>query len=94
MTKYFDEQKWNEALKHDDWYLRLADDYKKLMKQAEESSKEISDKIKEEIYQFFENRLVKKEIALGNNGPNWDAERKSIDTIVIHHTKNQPGITW
>ena len=94
MTKYFDEQKWNEVLKYDDWYLRLADDYKKLMKQAEESSKEISDKIKEEIYQFFENRLAKKEIALGNNGPNWDAERKSIDTIVIHHTKNQPGITW
>ncbi|MBI2635133.1 MAG: hypothetical protein HYW79_01145 [Parcubacteria group bacterium] len=65
MTKYFDEQKWNETLKHDDWYPRLADDYKKLIKQAEESIKEISDKIKEEIYQFFENRLAKKEIALG-----------------------------
>lgn len=64
------------------------------MKQAEESSKEISDEIKEEIYQFFENRLATKEIVLGNNGPNWDVERKPIDSIIIHHTKNQPGITW
>jgi len=94
MAKYFDEQKWSEVVRHNDWYLRLSDDYKKLMKQAEESSKEISDEIKKEIYQFFENRLAKKEIALGESGPNWDAERKSIDTIVIHHTKNPPDITW
>jgi len=94
MAKYFDEQKWDEAVKYEDWYLRLADDYKRLTKQAEESNKETSDEIKEEIYQFFENRLAKKEIVLGNDGPNWDAERKPIDAIVIHHTKNQPGITW
>jgi hypothetical protein len=94
MAKYFDEQKWSEAIRHDDWYLCLADDYKKLTKKAEESSKKVSGEIKEEIYQFFENRLAKKEIALGKDGPNWDAERKPIDTIVIHHTKNQPGITW
>jgi len=92
MAKYFDEQKWSEAIKYDDWYLRLADDYKKLTKQVEENSEEISDEIKEEIYRFFENRLAKKEIALGKDGSNWDAERKPIDTIVIHHTKNQPGI--
>ena len=65
MSKYFDEQKWSEAIQHDDWYLRLSDDYKRLMKQAEESSKEISEKIKEEIYQFFENHLEKGDIALG-----------------------------
>lgn len=94
MAKYFDEKKWNEAIKHNDWYLHLVDDYKKLTKQAEESSKEISEDIKEEVYQFFENRLAKKEIALGMDGPDWDAERKSVDTIVIHHTKNQSGITW
>lgn len=94
MPKYFDEQKWIEAIQHDDWYLRLSDDYKRLMKQAEESSKEISEEIKEEIYQFFESHLEKGDIVLGKEGPNWDEERKPIDTIVIHHTKNPPGITW
>jgi hypothetical protein len=93
MPKFFDEQKWLEAIKHSDWYLRLADDYKRLMKQSEESSKEISEEIKEEVYQFFENHLEKGDIALGKEGPNWDEERKPIDTIVIHHTKNPLGIT-
>jgi hypothetical protein len=94
MPKYFNEQKWVEAIKYDDWYLRLSDDYKCLMKQSEESSKEISDEIKEETYQFFENHFEKGDIALGKEGPNWDEERKPIDTVVIHHTKNPPGITW
>ena len=94
MPKYFNEQKWTEAIKHDDWYLRLSDDYKLLTKQDEESSKEIHDETKEEIYQFFENHFEKGDIALGKEGPNLDEERKKIDTIVIHHTKNPPGVTW
>lgn len=94
MSKYFDEQKWVEAIQHDDWYLRLSDDYKLLMKQAEESKKEISDETKEEIYQFFEDHLEKGNVALGKKGPDWDQERKPIDTIIIHHTKNPSGITW
>lgn len=94
MAKYFDENKWIEAVSHEDWYLSLADDYKNLTKKAEESSKEIAEEIKEEIYQFFENQLSNKSIALGKEGPNWDEERKPIDTVVIHHTKNPSGITW
>ncbi len=94
MSKYFNEQEWLEATQHNDWYLRISDDYNRLMKQADESSKEISEEIKEGIYQFFENHLEKGDIALGKEGPNWDEERKPINTIVIHHTKNPPGITW
>lgn len=92
MSKYFDKEKWSKTVKHTDWYLRLSDDYKKLLKQAEESRK--SNEIKDEIYKFFEDKLEKKEIALGQDGQNWDEERKPIDTIIIHHTKNHPGITW
>lgn len=39
MPKYFDEEKWLEAIQYNDWYLRLSDDYKYLMKQAAESSR-------------------------------------------------------
>ncbi len=94
MIKHFDEQKWKEAIKYNDWYLRLADDCKLLMKKVEQSDKETSNAIKEEVYEFFENNLTNKTIALGKEGPNWDEERKPIDTIIIHHTKNPPGITW
>ncbi|MEN9342384.1 MAG: hypothetical protein RIQ54_640 [Candidatus Parcubacteria bacterium] len=94
MAKYFDENRWSETIKHDDWYLRLYNEYKDLTKKAKESSREVSEEIKEETYQFFENHLANKSIALGKQGPNWDEERKPIDTIVIHHTKNLRGITW
>lgn len=30
---------------------------------------------------------------LATSGANQDAERKPIDTIVIHHTANAPGMT-
>lgn len=94
MAKYFDEKKWLEAIKYDDWYLRLADDYTNLVRKADESSKQVSREIKEEVYSFFEDNLTSKRVAIGKSGPDWDAERKSIDTIVIHHTKNPSGITW
>ena len=94
MSKYFDEQQWLEAIQHGDWYLRLSSDLERLMKQAKEGGKKTSEEIKEELYQFFENHLEKNDIALSKRGPNWDEERKPIDTIVIHHTKNPPGITW
>ncbi len=94
MAKHFDETKWQEAIQHPDWYLKLSNDYKKLMKKAEKSPKEISEEIKEESYQFFETNLAEDKIKLGDTGPNWDEERKPIDTIVIHHTKNPSGITW
>ena len=48
---------------------------------------------KEEIYSFFDEKLEKNEIFLGKSGPNWDKEREAIDTIVIHHTANNPDIS-
>jgi len=53
MVKHFNEQKWLKAIKYPDWYLKLADEYRKLMKKCDESNREISEEIKEEIYQFF-----------------------------------------
>lgn len=67
--------------------MKLFDDYKTLMKKAEKSPKEVSEEIKEESYKFFETNLAESKIKLGDTGPNWNKERKSIDTIIIHHTK-------
>ncbi|MFA5048099.1 MAG: peptidoglycan recognition family protein [Patescibacteria group bacterium] len=94
MAKYFNEEKWSEAIRHPDWYLRIFDDYQNLIKRAEQGSAESADGIKEETYKFFEDNLADNNVVLGKEGPNWDEERKPIDTIVIHHTKSQPGISW
>jgi hypothetical protein len=40
---------------------------------------------------FFEAALKDGSLALGNSGQNLDAQRQSVDTIVIHHTSDEPG---
>jgi len=94
MAKYFDEQKWSEIIKDNNWYLKILDEYKYLMALTEKNSKEIREEIKNEICDFFQEHLEKGDVALGKDGPNWDEQRKPIDTIVIHHTAHPPGITW
>lgn len=47
---------------------------------------------KEGIYDFFETHLANGNIALGSNRKNADTERRPIDTVVIHHTSNRPGL--
>ena len=92
--KYLDKTKWLEAFKHKNWYELLADDYKTLEKQAESLSTDDRKQYKEELYSFIEHNLENKHITLATTGPNLDEERQPVDTIVIHHTKNLPGMTW
>lgn len=84
MARYFNEQEWQSEIAHHDWYLRLFPLYQQLAHIPEAA---------EELYAFFEQKLAAGEIALGADGPDWDRERKSIDTIVVHHTHCPPGIT-
>jgi hypothetical protein len=94
MAQYFDEEKWQDAFQYHNWYDRICDDYISLIKKGKSSTTQIKNEIKEELYQFLEQNLLENKIKLGDTGPNWDKERKPIDTIVIHHTENLPGITW
>ena len=82
---------WTEAIKTPTWYLTLRPEFERLAKLMEDEK--LRTEIKEEIYQFFEDHLENNSIVLGSSGPNWDADRKPVDTIVIHHTKNQSGMT-
>lgn len=36
--------------------------------------------------QVFEQLLTEGAVNLGSEGPDWDGERKPVDTVVIHHT--------
>lgn len=84
MTKYFNEQELQNELSRPDWYLRVFPKYQKLTNIPEAM---------EEVYAFFEQKLAANEVALGTEGPDWDCERKPIDTIVVHHTHCPAGIT-
>jgi len=90
MSKYFDESKWARAAKYPDWYLRINDEYRQVLKLANEDK---SGKIKNEIKDFFAALIDKNQLCLGGPSPKLDEDRKPIDTIIIHHTSSKPGYT-
>lgn len=94
MAEYLDEAIWWTALGKPDWYIRLHDDFKRLELLAEQQENNPSHKqIKGEAYALVERALRENHLPLGVSGEDFDRERRPIDTIVIHHTKNAPGIT-
>ncbi len=94
MNKLFDEQKWLKAIKKPDWYFTIVPDLETIIKQAtEQGNDKIFDDYKKLIYDFFEKQLALKTIFLATTGKNQDLDRVPIDTVVIHHTKNPPGLT-
>ncbi len=77
--------KYNFDFKSKDFYERLG-----ILKNA---TKEEKRRMKTVFYSFIEEQTIKNEVALGDEVGIWDVERKPIDTIVIHHTANPPGMT-
>jgi len=84
---------WERLLKNPDWYIRIVPELEMIKKEAASRLQFERENLAEEIYSFFEEKLNNREIALGNEIGNWDKERKPIDTIVIHHTEMNPGVT-
>ncbi len=84
MAKYFDEAELADMLTRPNWYLGLYTKYEVLTKIPEAV---------EEFYAFVERKLAAGEIALGREGPDWDRERRPVDTVVVHHTHCPPGIS-
>ncbi len=92
-NEFFDKIKWSKAIKKSGWYFLLAEEYQRLKRLKDEISKKDSESIKKVTYDFFETHLLAGDIALGDSGKDFDKERKPIDTIIIHHTHNLPGIS-
>jgi len=84
----FDEMLWEKKITEPDWYIHFLREARHLEKNSDKKS---LDKFRKDSRHFFEKQLQEGNIALGQTGPNLDAERKPVDTIVIHHTSHKPG---
>lgn len=84
MAQHIDTEEWSTAFACPDWYLHLFSRYQELATIPEAV---------EEVYTFVEQQLALGKVALGTTGPDWDRERRPIDTLVIHHTHCPPSIT-
>ena len=79
------------AASHDDWYLRIQSHYEELQELSKQNEA-LGKQIKEDLRDLFEELIAKDELKLGAAAPELDKDRKSIDTVVIHHTSQEPGL--
>ncbi len=94
MPPVIDYKAWGRQLNQPDWYVHLYPELKQVLVQMALLPEGERLRVKNEIYTFFEQEIAAGHVAFGATGKNFDAERQPIDTVVIHHTENRPGITW
>ena len=86
--------RWRPVLASDaHWYLTIVPQIQQWTDRLSRESISEQEESKKVLYDFFEERLSKQQILLGSGSGHFDTERKPIDTIVLHHTSNPPGLT-
>ena len=88
----FNTEEWSEKIKNPHWYFEVPEVMKQL-KLLHDVDRPEYEKQKESVYTFIEEQMRLGTISLGTTGKNMHRERKPIDTIVIHHTSNLPGLS-
>src|SRR5690348_13619707 len=86
----FNQADWAEVIKRPDWPVEFVRFANQVKANYQADPKQI-DQLNKQVRTFFENALQANQVKLAQSGPDQDAERQPIDTIVIHHTSNQPG---
>jgi len=87
----FKKEYWEESLRFPDWYIRLEKELNELFFPVVRNDENIK-VFRHRIYELLGNLLEKNQIPLAPEGPDFDAGRKKIDTIIIHHTEEEPDI--
>lgn len=87
----FDREYWESQLKSPDWYIKTKKDLNELIFPIIHKNPEIK-AFRHKVYELVEELLEKDQIPLAKEGPNFDIDRKPIDTIIIHHTEEEPEI--
>jgi N-acetylmuramoyl-L-alanine amidase len=84
--------RWEALLSSPIWYLTIIPEIEAFNSTMRNQTPEVKSACKALLYDFFERHLAEGAIALGHDSWNADVERQPIDTVVIHHTSNAPGL--
>ena len=85
-----------DIFKKPTWYIELADTIEHYFYNDHARSSQESDEWNAERAAFVDQVAALFEsgsIALGSEGPYWDANRKVVDSVIIHHTGNSPDVS-
>ncbi|HLI05132.1 MAG TPA: peptidoglycan recognition family protein [Ktedonobacteraceae bacterium] len=87
----FDRAAWESQLCFPDWYVRLEEQLRSQLFPVVRSDPDLK-RFRHQVYELVEALLEDGTLPLAQNGPEMDEERKPLDTIVIHHTTEEPDI--
>jgi hypothetical protein len=87
------EARWQPLLSRPNWYLAVIPEIQTFMKCIRDEPDAVQTACKLSLYDFFECHLAAGDFVLGRGMGEADAERLPIDTVVIHHTSNPPGLS-
>ncbi|HUV81265.1 MAG TPA: peptidoglycan recognition family protein [Patescibacteria group bacterium] len=87
----FNREYWGSQFKSPDWYIKIEKDLNELIFPIIHKNPEVKT-FRHKVYELVEELLEKDQIPLAKEGPNFDIDRKPIDTIIIHHTEEESDI--
>jgi hypothetical protein len=87
----FQRDYWESRLQWPDWYVRLEDELEQLFFPVVHNSPRLK-AFRRKVYDLVAELLQNNRLPLAQNGQNLDLERKAVDTIVIHHTEEDPTL--
>ena len=91
MKFHFDREYWEPRLTVPDWYVRLEDELRTLIFPVVHPDVELK-RFRHQVYELVEELLERGTLPLAQYGPKLDGERGPIDTVVVHHTTEEPDI--
>src|SRR5258706_7630520 len=83
---------WESKFRCPDWYNRLEYELSNFVFTVVHDDTQLK-AWRHQIYSLAGEMLEREEIPLASTGPDLDAERHPLDTIVLHHTEEDPLIS-
>jgi N-acetylmuramoyl-L-alanine amidase len=92
MNLDFQREYWESSLQYPDWYARLEKELRQLFFPVVHNDPQLK-AFRNKVYNLIEELLAGDKIPLAEDGPDLDRERQPVDTVVIHHTEEDPGMS-
>ena len=92
MNLDFQREYWESSLHYADWYTRLEKELRQLFFPVVHNDPQLK-AFRNKVYSLIEELLAGDKIPLAEDGPDLDKERHPVDTVVIHHTEEDPCLS-
>ena len=92
MLPEFQRAYWEDKFRAPDWYSQLEHELTTFIFPVVHDDPEVK-AWRHQVYELAGEMLERGEIPLAAHGPDLDRERQPLDTIVIHHTEEDPAIS-